>query len=117
MLGSKVLEQLRLDSPEDDPSTVQLWPEHFDVAVEIGNEARGERAAFGVSPGDAAHDAPYAYVSAWADVDRTDPFWNDTAFPGASLGYETLRASTDPESTLADFYREGIAALSRRRQS
>ncbi|MBJ7329740.1 MAG: hypothetical protein JHC95_07585 [Solirubrobacteraceae bacterium] len=62
-----VLEQLRADAPHDAaPSRVQLWPEHFDMAVEIGAEATGRRAAFGISPGDESQPEPYLYVSPWA---------------------------------------------------
>lgn len=62
-----VLEQLRAEAPPDsEPSRVQLWPEHFDMAVELGSEAAGRRAAFGVSPGDDASPEPYLYVSPWA---------------------------------------------------
>lgn len=47
-----VLEELRADAgAQHDPSRVQLWPEHFDVALELGSEADGTRAAFGCSPG------------------------------------------------------------------
>lgn len=62
-----VLEQLRAEAPGDsEPSRVQIWPEHFDMAVELGAEAAGRRAAFGVSPGDDASPEPYLYVSPWA---------------------------------------------------
>lgn len=65
--GTSVLEQLRAEAPAgSDPSRVQLWPEHFDLAVEIGDEAAGRRAAYGVSPGDDASPEPYLYVSPWA---------------------------------------------------
>jgi hypothetical protein len=65
--GTSVLEQLRAEAPGGSaPSRVQLWPEHFDLAVELGDEAAGRRAAFGVSPGDESVAEPYLYVSAWA---------------------------------------------------
>lgn len=65
--GTSVLEQLRAEAPAGSaPSRVQLWPEHFDLAVELGDEAAGRRAAFGVSPGDETIAEPYLYVSAWA---------------------------------------------------
>ena len=73
----------------DTPSTVQLWPEHFDLATDLGNEAAGARGTFGASPGDGAHAEPYLYVTHWADT-PDDPYWSDTAFPGASLAYATL---------------------------
>lgn len=62
-----VLEQLRAEAPAgSEPGRVQIWPEHFDMAVELGAEAAGRRAAFGVSPGDDANPEPYLYVSPWA---------------------------------------------------
>lgn len=61
--------------------TPQLWPEHFDLALELG-EGRA-RATFGASPGDGDHAEPYLYVTPWEP--RTDPFWNESTF--ASLPY------------------------------
>ena len=49
-LACSVLEQLRADEPEGDPSVVQLWPEHFDLAIELGSESAGQRSNFGASP-------------------------------------------------------------------
>jgi hypothetical protein len=56
-LACSVLEQLRADETDGDQSLVQLWPEHFDIAVDLGSEPAGQRAAFGASPGDDDHDA------------------------------------------------------------
>jgi hypothetical protein len=40
--AASVLEELRAEASADaKPSRVQLWPEHFDVAVELGSEATG----------------------------------------------------------------------------
>lgn len=96
--AASVLEQLRAEAPEgSDPSRVQIWPEHFDMAVELGSEAAGRRAGFGVSPGDDETPEPYLYVTPWA-----------------SDGYEAapLRAILDApdqrEAALA-FYRARLA--------
>ena len=51
--------------PALQPSFVNLWPEHFDVALELGAEASGVRAGYGVSAGDADHPEPYVYVAPW----------------------------------------------------
>src|SRR5581483_7596020 len=103
-LADAALEQLRAGAPADDgASAVQLWPEHFDLAVDLGAEARGARGTFGASPGDDTHPEPYLYVTHWADV-GDDPFWNDTVFAGASLPYAELAASADPVGTALDFY-------------
>ncbi len=108
--GASVLEQLRAESgPDVDPSRVQLWPEHFDLAVDVGDEARGRRGTFGASPGDDAHPAPYLYVTQWTpdgDV-AADPFWNDRSFAGASLGYEELLPADDQREAALTFLRRG----------
>lgn len=48
--------------------TPVLWPEHFDVAITVGE------VNYGVSPGDDGIPAPYAYVGPWTP--RTGEFWN-----------------------------------------
>ena len=106
-----VLEELRASAPEQDAAAaVQLWPEHFDAATELGNKVRGTRGTFGASPGDEPHPMPYLYVTHWADL-ADDTYWNDTTFAGASLRYEALRRSEDPTATALAFYREGRARL------
>lgn len=65
--ATSVLEELRAEVPAGaEPSRVQLWPEHFDIAVELGAEAAGRRAGYGISPGDDATPEPYLYVTPWA---------------------------------------------------
>ena len=60
-----VLEELRARADDAlDASRVQLWPEHFDMAVELGDDAAGKRAHYGCSPGDGHHPEPYFYVAA-----------------------------------------------------
>ncbi len=110
--ATSVLEELRLEGREgDDAGRVQLWPEHFDPAVEIGGSEAGERATFGASPGDSTHTDPYIYVAAWGEIDRADTYWNDDAFNGASLAYEELRSGADPRDTALGFLREGLSKL------
>jgi hypothetical protein len=111
-LGDRVLEELRTRS-DDEVSETQLWPEHFDVAVESGAEQEGRRASYGFSPGDHAHAEPYAYVSAWGGIDRSDPYWNDDNFNGASLGHREVAASQDPVDAALDFMFAGYRALHR----
>jgi hypothetical protein len=106
--GHDVLETLRSHGSEgDDVSTVQLWPEHFDPAIEMGSEDRGLRASYGLSPGDRAHDEPYVYVAPWGEIDRSLPYWNDKAFNGSSLGYAELLTAPDPAKMALDFLLEG----------
>ena len=82
-----------------------LWPEHFDVAVEAGPEAT--RGTYGVSPGDADHDEPYAYVAPWTAPAATGPstFWNAAAFTGAE------RPVADDVDELVAFFRAAAALL------
>ena len=64
--AASVLEELRAGAVDGlDRARVQLWPEHFDLAVELGSEALGARAAYGCSPGDEDHPEPYLYVAPW----------------------------------------------------
>lgn len=110
--GFEVLEGLRSRAtPGDDPSEVQLWPEHFDAALEMGSEQEGFRAGYGASPGDKEHPQPYLYVSAWEEIDRSDPYWNDEAFNGASLAYDDLMAADDPVGRAIDFLLAGYRAV------
>jgi hypothetical protein len=112
-LADRVLEQLRAEAaPDDMPSLVQLWPEHFDLAADLGAESRGGRGTFGASPGDETHAEPYLYVTHWAEV-PDDPFWSDVAFGGASLAYAELVAGADPEAVALEFFRRGRDALGR----
>jgi len=89
---------------------VTLWPEHFDVATEPGDERRGERGTFGASPGDAEHPTPYLYVTHWADV-PDDAFWNDDAFGGASVDYSEIALADDPDRAARAFFARGRATL------
>jgi hypothetical protein len=87
--------------PQDGASPVHLWPEHFDIAVELG--AEGARGTYGVSPGDPEHTERYAYVSAWSPP-PAGLFWNATGFAGAE------RSADDPDEIVA-FWREAHARL------
>ena len=109
-LGASVLEQLRADEPDGDPSLVQLWPEHFDIAIELGSEADGKRANFGFSPGDDDHDDPYLYVSPWT-AEVSGELWNARGFKGAELGYSELIAAPDQRQAALEFMRERYRAL------
>jgi hypothetical protein len=95
----------------DQVSEVQLWPEHFDAAVELGDADRGTRASYGASPGDAGHAEPYVYVAAWGDIDRSNPYWNDEEFNGASLPFSRLLDADDAVETALDFLFEGYGVL------
>jgi hypothetical protein len=91
--GASLLEQLRADATADDaPARVQIWPEHFDIAVDIGDKAAGRRANYGASPGDDEHAEPYLYVGPWGPYGG-DPFWNEPF--GASLSYAQIVDGAD----------------------
>jgi len=106
--GTDVLDEFRATAtPDDDVSEVQLWPEHFDPATEIGSESLGQRASYGASPGDRGHLEPYLYVAAWSQVDTTNPYWNDRHFNGASLPYVELLAADDPVRVALEFFAWG----------
>jgi len=110
--GFDVLEKLRAQAvASDDASEVQLWPEHFDPAIEMGDQDAGLRASYGASPGDAGHPEPYVYVAAWGEIDRSNDYWNDRAFNGSSLGHAALLASDDPVATALDFLLQGYGIL------
>jgi hypothetical protein len=108
--GCSVLEQLRADEFDGDPTLVELWPEHFDIAVEIGSEAAGRRATYGVSPGDEDHGEPYLYVSVWT-AEVSGDLWNATAFRGAELSYSELLEADDQRGAALEFMHARHGAL------
>jgi hypothetical protein len=111
--ATHVLERLRRTPGAGEVSRVQLWPEHFDMAIEMGPAGDGGRAAYGASPGDAGHPEPYLYVAPWGAVDRSDPYWNDRSFNGASLAYRRLLECEDPYRAALAFLAEGHRRVGR----
>lgn len=108
-LGTAALERIRLDPASVDPSRVQLWPGHFDPAMEIGDEDR--RGSYGASPGDAGHPEPYLYVSVASpdglNIDGDDPYWNAQGYTGALLSHSRLVGAENQIATAVDFFRTG----------
>jgi hypothetical protein len=94
-----------------DVSPTYLWPEHFDIALEAGDEAAGQRATYGVSPGDENHDEPYAYVGPWVKELGEDPGWNASGFVGAERGYAELAGAEDPAAAAVDLFESRRRAL------
>ena len=93
--------------PGRSPATLpRLWPEHFDVAVEV--PAAQSRVNVGGSPGDGFCDEPYWYVGPW---DALRPgggaYWNA---PFGALA--TFAALPDDRDALA-FLLEGVERLDR----
>jgi hypothetical protein len=75
---------------------VRLWPEHFDIAIDM------DEVNFGFSPGDAGHAEPYAYVGPWNAV-VSGEMWNATGFRGAELTYAELLRADDPHAAALEF--------------
>jgi hypothetical protein len=73
-----------------------LWPEHFDIAIDLGE------ATYGFSPGDEHHAEPYAYVAPWNPVEGE--LWQATGFRGAELPYAELLGASDPRSVALEFF-------------
>lgn len=107
--GASVLEQTRRTTGAVGVSRVQLWPEHFDLAIEMGSPP--SRASYGASPGDDHHPEPYLYISAWGSIDRSNAFWNDANFSGSSLPYRQLLEAEDQRATALAFFDEGYRIL------
>src|SRR5262245_54966706 len=106
-----VLEQLRADESDADSSRVLIWPEHFDIAMELGDPGRGERANFGASPGDDDHDEPYLYAGPWEPERATGELWNATGFTGAELRYSELVSAEDQRGAALKFFEQRFRAL------
>jgi hypothetical protein len=104
------LEEVRAEASDEDPSLVQLWPEHFDIAFELGIEAKGQRANYGASPGDSDHDEPYLYVGPQT-AEVSGKLWNATGFKGAELTYSELLAAPDHRKAALEFFHERHRAL------
>ncbi|WP_036527595.1 hypothetical protein [Nocardia sp. CNY236] len=83
-------EALRSLAPDVTPV---LWPEHFDLAITIGE------VNFGVSPGDDAHPGPYAYVGPWTP--RTGDFWN------TPFGASRPRVEVPTVAAVLQFFQQG----------
>jgi hypothetical protein len=102
-LGEAILERLVASAGEgEDPTQPTLWPEHFDIAIELGRDADGLRVNYGLSPGDEDHQEPYFYVGPWT-ARPSGGLWNATGFPGAELSYAELAAAQDPAALAVEF--------------
>jgi len=108
-----VLAELLSRHPGLEPAPIRLWPEHFDVATELGSEPARQRANYGGSPGDDDHPDPYLYVGPW-DQSVSGAPWNATGFTGAELGYADLLAADDQLAAAIDFCSSRLEALAGR---
>jgi hypothetical protein len=95
------------------PSLVQLWPEHFDAALDMAFDPESpteRRVNMGGSPGDGFHAAPYLYVGPWtSDRPGDAAFWN--APFGAVAGYDEIASSPDPVDAAHTFLLGGLQRL------
>ncbi|MTE13202.1 hypothetical protein [Nocardia aurantiaca] len=78
---------LRALAPDRTPV---LWPEHFDLGIDV------DEVNYGISPGDGLIAEPYAYVGPWQP--RSGDFWNQSF--GAA---RTLAELGEPDALLAFF--------------
>jgi hypothetical protein len=107
-LAAVALDAVLVGAPMRAPSSVQLWPEHFDLAVDVGT-ASG-RVNLGASPGDDVCEEPYVYVGPWGPQrPGDDEYWN-VGF-GALVRYEVVRASPDPAAAVVAFWQRGLVLL------
>jgi hypothetical protein len=95
------------------PSLVQLWPEHFDAALDMAFDPQApaeRRVNVGGSPGDGFHVAAYLYVGPWtSDRPGDAQYWN--APFGAVLGDDEIVSSSDPVEAAVAFFRTGLGLL------
>lgn len=99
--------------PDETPTSPTLWPEHFDIAIELGAQAFDRRANYGLSPGDDLHAEPYLYVGPQT-AEVSGDLWNARDYKGAELGYSELLAAEDHERAALDFFttrRDALAAI------
>jgi hypothetical protein len=99
--SGSLLDDLRveLNASGQECSTVQLWPEHFDLGCSV------EGVNFGCSPGDGYSAEPYVYVGPWNSEGLAGDFWN--APFGATLSYKELLHSEDQHGAALEFLRRG----------
>jgi hypothetical protein len=105
-----VLEELRAEPAAAPAGRTQLWPEHFDAAVDLGPEGPA-RATYGASPGDADHPEPYLYVLPSEPAAATGDLWNATAFAGAVLHLGEFIGAADQRAAALGFMRARRDAL------
>ena len=108
-LGAALLNDLRAVHPELPSTELQIWPEHFDLGCEVGEEATGGRANYGASPGDKDIGEPYLYVGPHDEARHTGEFAR-CAF-GAAITYSELRRAPEAGAAGRQFYESALAEL------
>ncbi len=108
-LAAALLHDLRAAHPELPSTDLQIWPEHFDLACELGPETTAARANYGASPGDESIAEPYLYVGPHEPARRTGVF---TRCPfGAAITYSELREEREAGRAGRQFYESALEAL------
>jgi hypothetical protein len=92
--ATNVLETLRAELPASaQAGRVQLWPEHFDVGLDLLRAGGGASIVAGVSPGDEHYAEPYVYVVGTELV---------------VLEYPALLAAADQRAAALEFLRANV---------
>ena len=110
-LGQRAMDVALASLPDPQASIVRLWPEHFDVGIDLAVNSRdkpGVRTNLGAAAGDGFDQEPYLYVGPWGP-ERPGPaeFWN--APFGAVLRFGHLDAAENPLAAATEFFLHGIA--------
>jgi hypothetical protein len=92
-LGAEALKRFRRVHKPAQPTTAQLWPEHFDLAIAMGELNHG------CSPGDDDPASGDACVGPWSLDGLDGEFWNEPF--GASRTFPN-RAGRRPAGVLRD---------------
>jgi hypothetical protein len=108
-LAAALLHDLRAAHPELASTELQIWPEHFDLACELGPEGTGMRANYGASPGDESIGEPYLYVGPHEPARRTGVFARCPF--GAAIAYSELRQEHEAGRAGRQFYESALADL------
>jgi hypothetical protein len=108
-LGAALLIDLRSAHADVSSSDIQLWPEHFDLACELGDSDAGSRANYGASPGDTTIPEPYLYVGPWLPERRTGTL-GQYSF-GAARTYAELRRTGEAGAAGRAFLESAVAQL------
>jgi hypothetical protein len=94
--------------PAAGASLARVWPEHFDVAIDVATQP-GVRVNLGGTPGDSFDPEPYLYVGPWTDDRPGDgDYWN--APFGAALARSQLDPG-DPVTSATAFLLDGFRRL------
>ena len=108
-LSAALLGDLRAAHAELPSTETQIWPEHFDLGCEVGEEGTGSRANYGASPGDESIAEPYLYVGPHEQARRTGVFTRCKF--GAAITYSELQRAPEAGGAGRQFYESALADL------